>query len=158
EHELGSHERERQYPVDLVADPGEEGLARGRLQHEQGEGELEADAPGHRLPPDRAAVGGQGVGDAHDDDQADERERTLHTGDGAYVRGRSASREPIETWAQQIALHGRLRHPARSWLIPGPTLRKRARAIRAVPSWHPRRTSRTSLTVTGSARTRASST
>jgi hypothetical protein len=87
--------------VDLVADPGEEGLTGGRLQHEQGEGELETDAPGHGLPPDRAAVGGQGVGDAHDDHQADQREAALHTGDGAYVCGWSASRVPTEAWALQ---------------------------------------------------------
>ena len=57
--------------VDAVASGGEEALADGRLDDEDGEDELEAETPGYGAPADGAAVGGEGVGEANESDEAE---------------------------------------------------------------------------------------
>src|SRR6059036_1410677 len=62
----------------LFAWVGEEGLAHGALEDEEGEAELQEEAPEDGLGPDRLAVGGEEVGDPHDDGQAEQRQQSLH--------------------------------------------------------------------------------
>ncbi len=46
-------------------------LAEGPLDDEEGEDDLEAEAPGYGAPADGAAVGGEGVGEREEDDESE---------------------------------------------------------------------------------------
>ena len=62
---------------DDAGDGGEDGLAVGPLDDEEGEDDLEAEAPGYSAPADGAAVGGEGVGE---DKKGDETEKSGESG------------------------------------------------------------------------------
>jgi len=62
--------------VDGVAGYGEDALAGGGLDDDEGEDDLKAEPPGNCAPADGAAVGGEGVGEA---DKGDEAEKTGET-------------------------------------------------------------------------------
>ena len=78
EHELGADEGEVEQAGDPRADPGEELLPDRDLEHEEGERELEAQAPEDRPEPYGLAVRGEGPGDPQEHEQAEEREESFH--------------------------------------------------------------------------------
>ena len=52
-------------------DAAEDALAEAPLDDEEGEDDLQAEAPGYGAPADGAAVGGEGVGEAEEGDEAE---------------------------------------------------------------------------------------
>ncbi len=62
---------------DDAGDGAEDGLAEGPLDDEEGEEDLEAEAPGDGAPADGAAVGGEGVGEGKEGDEAEEAGETV---------------------------------------------------------------------------------
>ena len=62
--------------IDAVAGGGEDALADCGFEDDDGEDELEAEAPGYGAPLDGAAVGGEGVGERK---KGDESEKTSET-------------------------------------------------------------------------------
>ncbi len=62
--------------VDAVACGGEDALAYGGFEDDDGEDELEAEAPGYCAPLDRTAIGREGVGET---EKSDKSEKTCET-------------------------------------------------------------------------------
>jgi hypothetical protein len=67
----GAGDRVCEKLVDTVARGGEETLANGRLEDEDGEDELEAESPGHGAPADGSAIGGERVGQGDEGDKTE---------------------------------------------------------------------------------------
>ena len=93
EHELRALERQGEERADLLSQPAEDPLADGDLQDEQGQRELEAQAPGHGLEADGAPVGGEGPGSGQDGQQADDGKEPLHQKAARSIVTRGSGKE-----------------------------------------------------------------
>src|SRR5262245_19776291 len=78
EHELRSLEGEVQYPFHTVARRRKELAAKLDFEHEHGENKLQAETPENGFGLDRLAVGGEGIGQPDDEDNAEQAGESPH--------------------------------------------------------------------------------